>query len=251
MSLTALWHRLIMPPLVLAMLIVFAGLAGFVGWNSTHGEAQSHTAILAVPPWYLEDVSAPNPVLNLTERTTALASALVVALKSDDTAKYVAAGGATGYTATNIRDNLRFPEPTSVISFDVTGPDISTAHAGAQRLIDQTTQILTRIQTNAAVGQTTNQAKLQVIVAPQETMSLVAKQQIRAAVVFALATFLAGVLLCWGVDAILDWRGRSRAREMGSVRSRPNGSEASAPEGLDPLHVNGRAHRDLAGHSER
>jgi hypothetical protein len=251
MRLNMLWARLIRRRLILVIIVVFAAIAGYAGWYSTHGEAQSHTSVLVVPPTNLADASAPNPVLNLTDRTTALASALVVALHTDQTANYVAAGGATAYTATNIRDNLRSPEPGSLIQFEATGPDESTAHAGAQRLIDQTTQILTKMQIDAAVGQQTDMAHLQVIVPPEETMSIIAKQRIRAAAAFAVATFLAGVLLYGGVDAILDRR-RSRARDLAGTDSLGRGDEAPEQRGLDPVPSNGHANGELAGHhSER
>jgi hypothetical protein len=196
----------------LVIIVIFAGVAAYMGWSSTNGEAQSQASVLVVPPWYLESETVPNPVLNLTDRTTQLASTLVIAVQTSETAAYIADVGATGYTASNIGDNLRFPEPTSVIQFVVKGPTQQAAHAGAQRLIDKTRQILTAMQVEAAVGTDTNMAKLQVIVPPQETMSLVGKQQIRAAAVFGLATFFTGVLLYWAVESLIERRARSRSR---------------------------------------
>jgi capsular polysaccharide biosynthesis protein len=222
-------------PLILAIIIIFAAGAGWVGWNSTNGEAQSRTSVLVVPPWYLESESAPNPVLNLTDRTTQLASALVIAMQTNDTATFVADTGATGYTASNIGDNLRYPEPTSVIQFVVTGPDQAAAHAGAQRLIDKSRQVLTAMQVEAAIGTETNTAKLQVIVPPEETMSLVGKQKIRAATVFGLAAFLACLLVYWAVESGLDRRSRKRASRIKDVPAVEN----SKTETLGTISTNG------------
>ena len=170
MSLSMLWRRLMRRPFVLMIIVVFAALAAWAGWNRTDGEAQSRTAVLVVPPWYVEDVTVPSPVLNLTDRTTQLASALVVAIQTDDTAAFVAEAGATGYAISNISDTLRNPAPSSVIQFVVTGPDGVTAHAGAARLIEKSRQVLTVMQLEASIGTQTNMAQLQVIVPPQETM---------------------------------------------------------------------------------
>src|SRR3982074_3986209 len=96
MSLSMLWRRRMRRPFVLMIIVVFSALAAWAGWNRADGEAQSRTAVLVVPPWYVEDVTVPSPVLNLTDRTTQLASALVVAIQTDDTAAFVAEAGATG-----------------------------------------------------------------------------------------------------------------------------------------------------------
>jgi hypothetical protein len=207
MSLNMLWRRLIRRPFVLMIILVFAALAGFAGWNSADNEAESRMALLVVPPWHLEDENFPNPVLNLTDRTTQLASALVIMVQSNDAQAFVAESGATGYTVSNIGENLRNPVPTSVIHFVVTGPDATTAHAGAERLIVKLRQILQRMQFEAAVGNETTMANLQVIVPPQET-TLVGKQQIRAAALFGLATFFTCILLYWGIESMLDRRSR-------------------------------------------
>lgn len=228
MSLNTLWRRLIRRPFVLVIIALFAATAGYAGFKSTNGEAQSQMSVLVVPPWYLEDTTAPNPMLNLTDRTTQLASTLVVALQGNDTATFVEGAGATSYSVTNLRDNLRFPEPSSVIQFDVTGPDAASAHAGAQRLAIKAGQILTSLQINAAVGQQTNMAKLQEIVPAQETVSAVAKQQIRAAASFGAATLIAGLLLAWGIEAIFDRRRRSGTGNLDDKGAAPGRHEENA-----------------------
>jgi len=238
MSLNTLWRRLVRRPFVLVIIVLFAAAAGYTGFKSTNGEAQSQMSVLVVPPWYLEDTTAPNPMLNLTDRTTQLASTLVVALQANDTATFVEGAGATSYSVTNLRDNLRFPEPTSVIQFDVTGPDAQSAHAGALRLAVKAGQILTSLQIDAAVGQPTNMAKLQEIVPPQETVSAVAKQQIRAAASFAAATLIAGLLLAWGVEAILDRRRRSSTSDL-------DGKDAASGRHEESAHPHERIDRPL------
>jgi hypothetical protein len=232
MSLNTLWRRLIRRPFVLVIIVVFAAAAGYAGFKSTNGEAQSQMSVLVVPPWYLEDATVPNPMLNLTDRTTQLASTLVVALQASDTATFVEGAGATSYSVTNLRDNLRFPEPTSVIQFDVTGPDEQSAHAGAQRLAIKAGQILTSLQIDAAVGQQTNMAKLQEIVPPQDTVSGVAKQQVRAAASFAAAALIAGLLLAWGIDAILDRRRRSGTSDLDAGSAAPEHQEQPREEAV-------------------
>lgn len=212
MSLNMLWRRLIRRPFVLMIVLVFAALAAYAGWNSTNGEVESRTALLVVPPWYLESETYPNPVLNLTDRTTALASAIVKAVQSNDVRAFVAEAGATDYTVSNLGDNLRDPEATAVILFAVKGPDQKTAHAGAERLIVKSRQILVAMHLEAAVGNKTNMAKLQVIVPPEETMPIVGKGQIKAAALFGVTVFFTGILLFWGIESILDRRSRSRDR---------------------------------------
>ena len=96
MSVNMLWRRLIRRPFVLMIILVFAALAAYTGWNSTDSEAESRMAVLVVPPWYLESELYPNPVLNLTDRTTQLASALVVVIQRYDVRAFVAESGATG-----------------------------------------------------------------------------------------------------------------------------------------------------------
>ncbi|MCI4675905.1 hypothetical protein [Candidatus Mycolicibacterium alkanivorans] len=247
------------------IIIAFAAVAGYAGFQSTNGEAQSQMSVLVVPPWYLEDASVPNPMLNLTDRTTQLASTLVVALQSSDAAAFVEGAGATGYSVTNLRDNLRFPEPTSVIQFDVTGPDEQSAHAGAQRLAIKAGQILNQLQIDATVGEPTNMAKLQEIVPPQDTSSGVGKQQVRASASFAAAALIAGLLLSWGVDAILDRRRRSRTGDLddkGAAQERqdepqekiahPLAEDAHPPleESTRQLVRNGHYVQESAGWSE-
>lgn len=224
MSLDTLWRRLVRRRIILALVVVCAALAGYFGYHSASGEAQSEVSMLVVPPWYLEDEKMPNPMLNLTERTTQLASTLVVALQGRDTAAFVDGAGATGYTVTNLRDNLRFPEPTSVIQVVVTGPDQQTAHAGAERLVVKAGQVLTAMQIEAAVGQPTDMAKLQVVVPPEETVSALGKQQVRAAAAFAAAVLLAGILLCLAIDVVLE---RRRARRRRGVAGPADGDAAT------------------------
>ncbi|BBZ30518.1 hypothetical protein MMAD_48130 [Mycolicibacterium madagascariense] len=252
MSLSTLWRRLVRRPIVLVIIVVFAASAGYVGFKSTNGEAQSQMSVLVVPPWYLEDQSVPNPMLNLTDRTTQLASTLVVALQSSDTAAFVEGAGATGYSVTNLRDNLRFPEPTSVIQFDVTGPNEQSAHAGAERLSVKAGQLLTSLQIDAAVGQPTNMAKLQEIVPPQDTTSGVAKAQVRAAAIFAAAALLAGLLVSWTVETLIDRRRRSRPRDVEEPRVQEDEElpERGGVQGAHALVRNGHALQQSAGWPE-
>lgn len=250
MSLSTLWRRLVRRPFVLVIIVVFAASAGYVGFKSTNGEAQSQMSVLVVPPWYLEDQTVPNPMLNLTDRTTQLASTLVVALQSSDTAAFVEGAGATAYSVTNLRDNLRFPEPTSVIQFDVTGPDEQAAHAGAERLSVKAGQLLTSLQIDAAVGQPTNMAKLQEIVPPQDTTSGVGKAQIRAAAIFAAAALLAGLLLSWAVETLIDRRRRSRANDLVVPSVEEELPERRNGQGAHAMARNGHALQQSAGWSE-
>src|SRR3954462_14445190 len=106
MDLRTLWRRLIKRPLVLVIILVLSALAGYAGWSATEGEAESKGAIVVVPPWFVESEVFPNPVLNLTERTTNLASALVIALQRRDVGSFVLAEGATDYSMSNLGDNL-------------------------------------------------------------------------------------------------------------------------------------------------
>ena len=252
MSLSTLWRRLVRRPFVLVIIVVIAASAGYVGFKSTNGEAQSQMSVLVVPPWYLEDQSVPNPMLNLTDRTTQLASTLVVALQSADTAAFVEGAGATGYSVTNLRDNLRFPEPTSVIQFDVTGPDERSAHAGAERLSVKAGQLLTSLQIDAAVGQQTNMAKLQEIVPPQDTTSGVGKAQIRAAAIFAAAALLAGLLVSWTVETLIDRRRRRRSGPSDFATSSVGEElpDRRIAQGAHALPRNGHALQKSAGWSE-
>jgi capsular polysaccharide biosynthesis protein len=250
MSLTTLWRRLIRRPFVLVIIVAFAAAAGYAGFKSTNGEAQSQMSVLVVPPWYLEDQSVPNPMLNLTDRTTQLASTLVVALQSQDAAAFVAGAGATGYSVTNLRDNLRFPEPTSVIQFDVTGPDEQSAHAGAERLSVKAGQILTALQIDAAVGQQTNMAKLQEIVPPQDTASGVGKQQIRGAAIYGGAALLAGLLISWGVETLLDRRRRSSTSDLDKAAPAQARQDQLLQADVRSLVRNGHAPQEPASWSE-
>ena len=250
MSLSTLWRRLVRRPFVLVIIVVLAASAGYVGFKNTNGEAQSQMSVLVVPPWYLEDQTVPNPMLNLTDRTTQLASTLVVALQSSDTAAFVEGAGATAYSVTNLRDNLRFPEPTSVIQFDVTGPDEQSAHAGAERLSVKAGQLLTSLQIDAAVGQPTNMAKLQEIVPPQDTSSGVGKAQIRAAAIFAAAALLAGLLLSWAAETLIDRRRRSRTNDFVVPSVENELPERRNGQGAHAMARNGHALQHSAGWSE-
>ena len=71
---------------------------------------------------------------------------MVIAVQTNDVRAFVAESGATGYTVSNLGDNLRDPRPSAVIQFAVTGPDQQTAHAGAERLIVKSRQILKEMQ---------------------------------------------------------------------------------------------------------
>jgi hypothetical protein len=214
MNLNVLWRRLIKRPLVsvlMLILLILAGLAGYAGWALAGGQAESRSVVVVVPPWSVEDENFPNPMLNLTERATALASALVVAIQRSDVEASVVEAGATSYQASNIGSDVRDPTRSAIIFLTVTGPNEEAAHAGAERIIDGSRAVLKQMQEEAGTGNAPRMATLQVISQPQETTTF-ALRQIRSAAALAAAVLIGGILILWAVDSIIDRRSRSRER---------------------------------------
>jgi hypothetical protein len=210
------WRRLIQRPLLLVLILVvlaLAGLAGYAGWVRAGGQAESRSAVMVVPPWSVEDENFPNPMLNLGERATGLASALVVAIQErGDVAGSVRETGATSYEATNIGSDVRDPSRSAIISITVTGPNEEAAHAGAQIVIDRSRDVLKEMQEQAGTGDAPRMATLQVISQPQETTTF-ALRQVRSAAALAAAVLIGGILIFWAIESI-DRRSRSREREV-------------------------------------
>jgi hypothetical protein len=242
MSLNTLWRRLIRRPFVLMVILAVTALATYAGWSSTDSQAEFRTAVLVIPPWSFESELFPNPVLNLGERTTALASAITTAVQTNDVMKFVAESGATGYKVSNLGDNLRDPRPSAVIQFVVTGPNQQAARDGADRLIVRSRQILVDMQHQSGVGDPQAMAKLHVIVQPQEIMSAPTRR-VRAAAVFGVAVFITAILLFWGIESILGRRSRSsdrgskdslKRREDQSLNSDDRSSDTSMSPARQP-----------------
>jgi len=167
---------------------------------------------LVVPPWSFETEIFPNPMLNLGDRTTQLATTMLTAIEASDVRQYVMETGATDYQVTNLApDSLREPTRSAVLQIVVKGPNQKAAHDGAGRVIDQARHKLAKMQENAGVGKSPYWANLQVIVPPEETVSA-GTRQIRGAAAFGAAVFLAGALLFWTIESIRDRRSRSRDR---------------------------------------
>ncbi|MGB3482219.1 MAG: hypothetical protein WBB07_08380 [Mycobacterium sp.] len=245
------WRRLIRQPLVLVLLLVIlvmAGLAGHSGWVRAGGQVESRSAVVIVPPWSLEDERFPNPMLNLGERATGLASALVVALQQrSDVADSVLGTGASSYELTNIGSDVRDPSRSAIIFITVTGPNEGAAHAGAATIIDQSRAVLKDMQEQAGTGASTYMASLQVISQPQETTTF-ALRQVRSAAALAAAVLIAGILLLWAVESMLERRARARDEAAGRREGQPS-SPAGWNGHLEELNGDFRHltpdHRDL------
>jgi len=224
-------RRLIQRPILLVLVLVvlvLAGLAGYAGWVRAGGQAESRSSVVVVPPWSVEDANFPNPMLNLGDRATGLASALVVAIQErSDVADSVRDTGATSYDVTNIGSDVRDPSRSAVISITVTGPTPEAAHAGAQRIIDRSRIVLKEMQEQAGTGNGPYMATLQVISQPQETTTF-ALRQVRSAAALAAAVLIGGILIFWVIESI-DRRTRSRKRH---VQPRIQDIELD-PRGLD------------------
>jgi hypothetical protein len=222
MSLNQLWRRLIRRPIVLTIMIVLAALGVFVGWTSVDPEAESTAAVLVVPPWTSESEMFPNPLLNLGDRATALATTLVAAIQTSDVKRATAEAGATDYQVSNLApESLRDPIRSAVIEFVVKGPNPEAAHSGAESLIVQSRAVLRQMQLDAKVGPD-YQVYLQVIKPPQQTTT-VGSRQIRAAAAFGAAVFITGMLLSWAVEWLIDRRSRLRDRRSGDSREQDPG----------------------------
>jgi hypothetical protein len=203
------------------IILILAGLAAYAGWVSAPKEVESRASVLVVPPWSFESAIFPNPMLNLADRTTALATTMVAAVQTSDVRENIMEAGATDFQVTNLApDSLRDPTRSSVLQIVVKGPNEQAAHAGAGRVIDQSRLILKRMQEDAGVGESPYWANLQVIVPPEETTSA-GTRQVRGAAAFGAAVFIIGALLVWTVESILERRSRSRS----GSRSRDGGSE--------------------------
>ena len=213
MNLTVIRQRLTRRPLITGLILILAALAGYAGWVSAGSQAESHAAIVVVPPWSLEDENFKNPMLNLGDRATALASALVVAIQRDDVEGSVRDAGATSYEASNMGTDVRDPSRSAVILLTAVGPDERTAHNGVVRVINKSGDILRQMQQDAGVGDAPFMATLNVISQPQETTT-VAARQLRSSAAFATAALLIGLLLLWAIESIVDRRSRSRDRGL-------------------------------------
>jgi hypothetical protein len=211
MNLKVLWRRLLQRPLVLALILILAALAGYAGWVTAGGQAESKAAVVVVPPWSMEDENFKNPMLNLGDRATALASTLVVAIQRSDVGESVRGAGATSYEASNIGTDVRDPSRSAVILLTAIGPDERSAHNGIVRVINSSRTILKDMQQDAGTGDPPYMATLQVISQPQETTTFAARQ-IRSAAALAAVVLLGGVLIFWAIELIADRRSRSRER---------------------------------------
>jgi hypothetical protein len=216
-------------PLVLVLLLVLltlSGWAGYVGWNSAGGQAESHATFVVVPPWSVEDENFPNPMLNLGERATGLASALVVAIQQrSDVGASILQTGATGYDLTNISSDVRDASRSPIISVNVTGPDEATAHAGSQAILDRSQNVLKEMQEQSGTGDPRLLATLQVISDPQETTTF-ALRQVRSAAALGAAVLLGGILILWAIESMIARRSRPTEQEIPSHNGQHVGPEA-------------------------
>ena len=216
MVLNRLWRRITQRPLVTALILVAAVAAGIAGWVSAGGQAQSSAAVVVVPPWSVEDENFKNPMLNLGDRATALATTLVVAIQRSDVENAVLQAGATSYQVSNVATDVRDPTRTAVILITAIGPNARLAHNGAVEIINSANAILKQMQEDAGTGDPPYMAKLQVISQPQETTTFAARQ-VRSAAALALAALIACMVIAWAVERILERRLRSREPEVQST----------------------------------
>lgn len=220
-SLDQLLRRLVRRPVICALIAAFALTAGYIGWTQAHGEAESQANVIVVPPWSFEDENFPNPMLNLTDRATALANVVVAAMKSSNVATAVAQTGATSYAVTNLApDSLRAPTLSAMIQLSVKGPSEVEAHNGAQVLISKARDAMVAMQLQVGVGDPAYQAKLQVVTEPEESMEM-APRKIRFAAVAGIAALIMGMLAAFGYEAIVDRRARRRGVHRGGAEARP------------------------------
>ena len=145
-------RRLMQRPFVCLLIVILAALGGYAGWVGAKGGAESRSAVVVVPPWSFIDEYFKNPMLNLTDRATALATALVVAIQRGDVQGAVVNAGATSYDASNLSTDARDPTRSAVIFLTVTGPNKEAAHAGALSVIDGTRGVLKGMQEDAGTG---------------------------------------------------------------------------------------------------
>jgi hypothetical protein len=213
MNFTVLRQRLTRRPLITGLILILSVLAGYAGWISAGSQAESHAAIVVVPPWSLEDENFKNPMLNLGDRATALASALVVAIQRDDVEASVRDAGATSYQASNMGTDVRDPSRSAVILLSAIGPDERTAHNGVVRVINKSGDILRQMQNDAGVGDAPYMATLNVISQPTETTTFAARQ-LRSAAAFAVAALLVGLLILFAIESMVDRRARSHDRGL-------------------------------------
>jgi hypothetical protein len=225
MSLNQLWRRLVRRPVVLMIILVLAGLAAYVGWTSADTQAESRAAVLVVPPWSFASEDFPNPLVNLTDRATQLATTMLTAVQTSEVKLNVMETGATDYQVSNLApDSLRDPTRTAVIQIVVKGPNRRAAHEGAVHVIDQSRLLLLVMQQKAGVGDPNKQAQLQVIVPPEEKMSA-GTRQIRGAAAFGVAVFIAGALLFWAIESMLGRRSSSRHLDSELAREQDFGQD--------------------------
>ena len=211
MNPNTLVRRLMQRPFVCLFILILAALAAYAGWAGAKGGAESRSAVVVVPPWSFIDENFKNPMLNLTDRATALATALVVAIQRGDVQGAVVNAGATSYDASNLSTDARDPTRSAVIFLTVTGPNKEAAHAGALSVIDGTRAVLTGMQEDAGTGDPSFMAQLQVISPPQETTTFAARQ-VRSAAAFGAAVLIGGILIFWAIESMLDRRSRLRGR---------------------------------------
>lgn len=211
MNLKVLWRRLMRRPLTSAVILILAASSAYAGWVSAGGQAESHAAIVVVPPWSMEDENFKNPMLNLGDRATALASALVVAVQRSDVENTVRDAGATSYEASNMGTDVRDPSRSAVIFLSAVGPDERTAHNGVVRVINKAGEILKQMQQDAGTGDPPYMATLQVITQPQENTTVGARQ-IRSAAAFGAVALLGGLMAFWTIEALIERRSRRRQR---------------------------------------
>jgi hypothetical protein len=203
-------------PLLPVLILIAAALAGYVGWTTAGGQAESQSAVVVVPPWSLEDVNFKNPMLNLGDRATALAGALVVAISRSDVEEPVRGAGAISYEVSNMTTDSRDPSRSAVIFLTVIGPDENAARAGSDALIDRSRAVLKEMQEQSGTGDAPLMATLQVISQPEERTTF-SSRQLRSAGSLSAAVLVAGLSIFWAVESLIERRSRTRRRKNPTI----------------------------------
>ncbi len=223
MNLAEFVAKFLRRPILLAVIVILAVVAGVLGMKSAKAEYETTATMVVIPPGSGSPDAGLNPLINLNNNIAQLAVIVATTVQTTDAANHLTERNGARITAvtTTAGDASSFAQLSPQIVFTTRAADPDSARLGAESVIDYAREQLIRIQAEAAVPPRNN--ALIVVGAKPAMGEPVGKGGPKAAAAYALAVVTGGILAILIADAILEWWRRRRSAQPRRRRGAPAG----------------------------